>query len=73
MTKENSTLDNEAIMLTLDQMGQTIEVMTAVVRRLRHHLQQKEALITDANLPPQCKQKYPVRRRLIRPQRRILH
>ena len=33
----------ETILLALDQISQTIDVMTSVVGRLRHHLQEQEA------------------------------
>ena len=35
--------DNETIMMALDQISQTIDVMTSVVGRLRNYLQQQEA------------------------------
>ena len=35
--------DNETILMALDQISQTIEVMTSVVGRLRSYLQQREA------------------------------
>lgn len=70
MTKETCAPDSEAIMITLDQMGQTIEVMTEVVQRLRHELNKIGDSTT--NVTPVNK-RYPVRKRLLRPQRRILH
>ena len=39
--------DDEAILLTLDQISQTIDVMTSVVGRLRSHMQQREASSPD--------------------------
>ncbi len=35
--------DTETILMALDQISQTIEVMTSVVGRLRTYLQQREA------------------------------
>lgn len=35
--------DNETILMALDQIGQTIDVMTSVVGRLRSYVQQREA------------------------------
>jgi len=35
--------DNETILMALDQISQTIDVMTSVVGRLRTYVQQKEA------------------------------
>jgi len=35
--------NNETILMALDQLGQTIDVMTSVVGRLRDYLQQQEA------------------------------
>ncbi len=34
--------DNETILMALDQISQTIDVMTSVVGRLRTHLKQQE-------------------------------
>ena len=70
MTKDTCAQDSEVIMITLDQMGQTIEVMTEVVRRLRQEL--KKNGDSAANVT-QIGKRYPVRKRLLRPQRRILH
>ena len=35
--------DTETILMALDQIGQTIDVMTSVVGRLRSYVQQREA------------------------------
>ena len=35
--------DTETIMMALDQISQTIDVMTSVVGRLRNYMQQQEA------------------------------
>lgn len=34
--------DNETILMALDQISQTIDVMTSVVGRLRHFVQEQE-------------------------------
>ena len=39
--------ETEAILIALDQLSQTIDVMTSVVGRLRNHMQQKEAAASD--------------------------
>ena len=38
--------DTETILMALDQISQTIDVMTSVVGRLRTYLQQQEAAAT---------------------------
>lgn len=35
--------ENETIMMALDQISQTIDVMTSVVGRLRNYMEQQEA------------------------------
>lgn len=48
MTDRNKgATDDEAILITLDQISQTIDVMTSVVGRLRTHMQQREASTAD--------------------------
>lgn len=39
--------DTETILMALDQISQTIDVMTSVVGRLRNYMQQQEASATD--------------------------
>ena len=39
--------ETEAILIALDQLSQTIDVMTSVVGRLRSHMQQREAAASD--------------------------
>ena len=72
MTKEIYSQESEVILITLDQMGQTIEVMTAVVRRLRKQLLKNDTE-NENTARLSASKKSPVRRRLLRPQRRILH
>ena len=40
---DKSSTDTETILMALDQIGQTIDVMTSVVGRLRNYLQQQES------------------------------
>ncbi|MCY4428556.1 MAG: hypothetical protein OXC05_16205 [Halieaceae bacterium] len=42
MTDKSRQRSNEAILLTLDQLSQTIDVMTSVVGRLKAHLQEQD-------------------------------
>ena len=39
--------ETETILMALDQISQTIDVMTSVVGRLRNYLQQQEAAAAD--------------------------
>ena len=39
--------DSETIMMALDQISQTIDVMSSVVGRLRHYLEEQEAKAAD--------------------------
>jgi len=39
--------DNETILMALDQISQTIDVMTSVVGRLRNYRQQQEEAAAD--------------------------
>jgi hypothetical protein len=40
---KKSSTDTETILMALDQVSQTIDVMTSVVGRLRSHLQDQES------------------------------
>ncbi len=42
-----SPTDTETILMALDQLGQTIDVMTSVVGRLRNYLQEQEAAAAE--------------------------
>ncbi len=44
---DNNPSDTETILMALDQISQTIDVMTSVVGRLRNYMQQQEASATD--------------------------
>ena len=44
---DKSPSETETIMMALDQISQTIDVMTSVVGRLRNYVQQQEASATD--------------------------
>ncbi len=39
--------DTETILMALDQISQTIDVMTSVVGRLRNYMHQKESAAAD--------------------------
>jgi hypothetical protein len=39
--------ETETILMALDQISQTIDVMTSVVGRLRNYMQQQEAAAAD--------------------------
>ena len=41
-SSDKSPTETETILIALDQISQTIEVMTSVVSRLRNHMQQQE-------------------------------
>lgn len=44
---DKSAADNETILMALDQISQTIEVMTSVVGKLRNHMERKEEAAAD--------------------------
>jgi hypothetical protein len=44
---DKSPSETEAILIALDQLNQTIDVMSSVVGRLRNHMQQREAAASD--------------------------
>jgi len=44
----NKPTESETILMALDQISQTIDVMTSVVSRLRTYLQQKETTAVDS-------------------------
>jgi hypothetical protein len=44
---DKSPRDTETILMALDQISQTIDVMTSVVGRLRTYVQQQEATATS--------------------------
>jgi len=44
---DKSPSDNETILMALDQISQTIDVMTSVVGRLRNYMQQQQSASTD--------------------------
>ena len=60
---DKKVADTETILMALDQISQTIEVMTSVVGRLRTHVERQEAARTE----PQQEQQAGV------PADRILH
>ena len=50
MENSNKTpRDTETILMALDQISQTIDVMTSVVGRLRNYVQQETSTSTDTS------------------------
>jgi hypothetical protein len=47
--KNQSPTETETILMALDQISQTIDVMTSVVGRLRNYVQQQELAAADKN------------------------
>ena len=45
--RDKNASDTETILMALDQISQTIDVMTSVVGRLRNYMQQQEAAAAD--------------------------
>lgn len=45
--KDKNASETETILMALDQISQTIDVMTSVVGRLRNYMQQQEAAAAD--------------------------
>ena len=41
--------ETETILMALDQIGQTIDVMTSVVNRLRNYVQQQDVTTAEAS------------------------
>ena len=46
-SSDKSPTETETILMALDQISQTIDVMNSVVGRLRNHMQQQEAAAAD--------------------------
>jgi argininosuccinate lyase len=44
--RDKTPEDNETVLMALDQISQTIEVMTSVVGRLRTHVRQEASGLT---------------------------
>lgn len=44
---DKNAADTETILMALDQISQTIEVMTSVVGKLRNHMERREAAAAD--------------------------
>jgi hypothetical protein len=51
---DKSPRNNETILMALDQIGQTIDVMNGVVGRLRTYLQEQDASAPDSASGPQA-------------------
>lgn len=47
MPDNDKPTESETILMALDQIGQTIDVMTSVVNRLRTYVQQQEVATAD--------------------------
>ena len=45
--EDKNPTETETILMALDQISQTIDVMTNVVGRLRNYMQQQEAAATE--------------------------
>ena len=45
--REKNASETETILMALDQISQTIDVMTSVVGRLRNYMQQQESAAAD--------------------------
>ena len=45
--RDKNNSDTETILMALDQISQTIDVMTSVVGRLRNYMQQQEAAAAE--------------------------
>ncbi|HEY7776250.1 MAG TPA: hypothetical protein VIC02_06885 [Kineobactrum sp.] len=48
---EKDSSDTETVLMALDQISQTIDVMNSVVGRLRTHVQQQALAVTQDELP----------------------
>lgn len=46
-SSDKTPTETETILMALDQISQTIDVMNSVVGRLRNHMQQQEAAAAD--------------------------
>ncbi len=51
---EKTPSETETILMALDQISQTIDVMTSVVGRLRNYMQQQEAAAVDQSTESQA-------------------
>ena len=47
MSDNGKPTETETILMALDQISQTIDVMTSVVNRLRNYVQQQEVATAD--------------------------
>ena len=50
---KKAAVDTETILMTLDQLGQTIDIMTTVVGRLRHYVCEQQKNETAQTLSPE--------------------
>ena len=49
MSDSDKPTETETILMALDQVSQTIDVMTSVVNRLRNYVQQQEVASTESS------------------------
>ncbi len=46
---DNKPTETETILMALDQISQTIDVMTSVVNRLRNYVQEQDVTASDSS------------------------
>lgn len=56
---KKAQLDTETMLMTLDQLGQTIDIMTSVIVRLRDHIEQSEEANTTKTTTTTTNLTYP--------------
>ena len=52
MSDNGKPTETETILMALDQISQTIDVMTSVVNRLRNYVQQQEVAAAEKSKEP---------------------
>lgn len=55
--KKKASTDNETILMALDQISQTIDVMTSVVGRLRTYVHERDAGMAEQGTPAASRSK----------------
>jgi hypothetical protein len=55
--KKKASTDNETILMALDQISQTIDVMTSVVGRLRTYVHERETGLAEQGAPTASRSK----------------
>lgn len=56
-SSDKTPTETETILMALDQISQTIDVMTSVVGRLRNYMQQQQAAAADQTKALQAEMK----------------